>query len=466
MSEKDNQTFSAVETGKQHSGKLSVWNKICFGVGDWANGFSNSVVSSYLTIFFTDIFLIPAKSITLMMLLARIWDAINDPVVGMLADRTKSKHGRYRPWIAFGTIPLFVITILMFWAHPEWSMTAKLIYAYVTYFAWALAYTCVNLPYGSLNSVMTQDPNERSSLASYRLTFAYIGMITIGTIISTLITKFGQSNPARGYLGAVSVGAVIGIVLHFICVAGTKEVVPVPKQNKMPLSKMIVAAAKNKPFLIVMFGMLTSGFMSARMSGMAYYFGYVQNNAGAMALFLTIFGISGMIGAFTMQYLVRWLKDKAKVIRVSNLICTILFLIQWFIANTVSLPVLFVLSFVTNVLNGWATAGIYSCVPDTVEYGELQTGIRQDGFLSAYGSFWNKVGIALSAAGVTLILDMTGYVPNQAQSASVISGINFICFLLPTILCAVSFLLFCFYKLNNAEYEKILLQLQARTAKE
>ena len=103
-------------------------------------------------------------------------------------------------------------------------------------------------------------------------------------------------------------------------------------------------------------------------------------------------------------------------------------------------------------------------MPDTVEYGELQTGIRQDGFLSAYGSFWNKVGIALSTAGVTFVLDITGYIPNQAQGAAAISGINFICFLLPTILCAFGFLLFCFYKLNNAEYEKILAQLQAKNA--
>lgn len=464
MSENGTAAVSSTELDKQHYVKLPVWRKICFGIGDWANGFSNSVVSSYLTIFYTDVFLIPAKSITLMMLLARIWDAINDPVVGMLADRTHTKYGRYRPWLAIGTFPLFIITILMFWAHPNWGLTNKLIYAYVTYFAWALAYTCVNLPYGSLNSVMTQDPSERSSLASYRLTFAYIGMITIGTIITTLIQKIGQGNMVRGYVGAVSVGALIGITLHLICAKTAKEIVPVPKHNKMPLWKMVKAAAKNKPFVIVMFGMLVVGFMSGRMAGMAYYFSYVQNNAGAMAMFLTVFGVSGMIGAFTMQYLVRWMKDKAKIMRLSYLLCAVLFAAQWILANTMSLTTLLVLTFFTNIFNGWASAGIYSCVPDTVEYGELQTGIRQDGFLSAYGSFWNKVGIAVGSAGVTLILDLVGYVPNQAQTATAIGGINFICFLFPAILCVICLILFCFYKLSNAEFEKILAQLQNQKA--
>ncbi len=449
---------------KQYYKKLTIWEKIAFGVGDWANGFSNSVVASYLTIFFTDVFLIPAKSITLMMFLARIWDAINDPVVGMLADRTKSKHGRYRPWVAIGTFPLFLVTILMFWAHPQWSMTTKLIYAYVTYFAWALAYTCVNLPYGSLNSVMTQDPEERSSLSSYRLTFAYIGMITIGVIITNLMTFFGKNDPAAGYLGAVSVGALIGITLHLICAKVCKEVVPVPKQNKMPLFQMIKATLKNKPFLVVMFGMMVSGFMNGRMAGMAYYFSYVQNNAGAMALFLTIFGVSGMIGAFTMQYMVKLFKSKAKVLKLAYAACAVLFLVQWFVANDMSLTTLYVLTFVTNIINGWASAGIYSCVPDTVEYGELQTGIRQDGFLSAYGSFWNKVGIAVGSAGVTLILDVVGYVPNQAQTGAAIAGINSICFLLPAIFCAISAVLFCFYKLDTAAFEKVLAQLQAKRA--
>ena len=157
---------------KQYYVKLPLWKKCTFGMIDSANNFSWSYISSFLAIYLTDTFLIPAATVSLMFLLCRFWDAINDPIVGYLADRTRSRWGRYRPWIMFASAPLFITTALLFWPHPEWAVGVKTAYVVILYALVVLFYTMVNLTYGSLNSVVTQDPAERGSLASWRLLFA------------------------------------------------------------------------------------------------------------------------------------------------------------------------------------------------------------------------------------------------------------------------------------------------------
>ena len=150
---------------KQYYVKLPLWKKCTFGMIDSANNFSWSYISSFLAIYLTDTFLIPAATVSLMFLLCRFWDAINDPIVGYLADRTRSRWGRYRPWIMFASAPLFITTALLFWPHPEWAVGVKTAYVVILYALVVLFYTMVNLTYGSLNSVVTQDPAERGSLA-------------------------------------------------------------------------------------------------------------------------------------------------------------------------------------------------------------------------------------------------------------------------------------------------------------
>lgn len=145
---------------KQYYVKLPLWKKCTFGMIDSANNFSWSYISSFLAIYLTDTFLIPAATVSLMFLLCRFWDAINDPIVGYLADRTRSRWGRYRPWIMFASAPLFITTALLFWPHPEWAVGVKTAYVVILYALVVLFYTMVNLTYGSLNSVVTQDPGR------------------------------------------------------------------------------------------------------------------------------------------------------------------------------------------------------------------------------------------------------------------------------------------------------------------
>ena len=184
---------------KQYYVKLPVWKKCAFGSIDTANNFSWSYISSFLAIYLTDTFLIPASYVSIMFLVCRFWDAINDPIVGYLADRTRTRWGRYRPWIFFGTAPLFITTALLFWPHPDWALPTKMVYVCALYALVVLFYTMVNLTYGSLNAVVTQDPAERGSLASYRLLFAYIGSTAMTQLVVRAEPVLSSKNPGMGY---------------------------------------------------------------------------------------------------------------------------------------------------------------------------------------------------------------------------------------------------------------------------
>lgn len=196
---------------KQYYVKLPLWKKCTFGMIDSANNFSWSYISSFLAIYLTDTFLIPAATVSLMFLLCRFWDAINDPIVGYLADRTRSRWGRYRPWIMFASAPLFITTALLFWPHPEWAVGVKTAYVVILYALVVLFYTMVNLTYGSLNSVVTQDPAERGSLASWRLLFAYIGSTLMVQLVTRCEPVLSAKHPNMGYF-------ILAVIFAVFCI--------------------------------------------------------------------------------------------------------------------------------------------------------------------------------------------------------------------------------------------------------
>jgi sugar (glycoside-pentoside-hexuronide) transporter len=447
--------------------KIPVWRKFTWGLGDTANNMSWSFVTSYLTIFYTDVFLIPAAAVSVLFLVSRFWDAINDPIVGMTADNTKSRWGRYRPWVFIGTVPLAILTILTFTAHPAWSLGGKLVYAYITYGLLVLAYTCVNLTYGSLNSVVTQDPAERGSLASWRLGLSNVGSIIVTLGVTRLMSFLSNGDSALGYTRVAIFFVCIMVPLHWLCVGTNKEVIMPPKENKLPLFQLIKSTFKNKPFLIAMVGMAVMGFGSyGRGAFYAYYFTYVLGDMGKMFTFVLFLMFPMFFGSMTGSWVSDRFKSKGKTIILSSLLSGIFLIIQyvWFVlAGLFNYPAFYFLTACGGLVSGWFWSMIYGVIPDTVEYGQLITNTRNDGFISAYGSFWNKVGMALGTAGGTAMLAILNYVPNAAeQTSTVIGGINFMMFLMPAVLYFVIAILFKFYPLDYKAFEEVVKQLQEK----
>ena len=215
-------------------GKVPLISKIAYGFGDVGCNFSWMFVSNFLMIFYTDVFGISMTAVSALMLFSRFWDAINDPIVGGLTDKTKTRWGRYRPWLLIAAPVTAILLMMTFWAHPDWSDTSKIIYMVITYCLLVLGYTCVNIPYGTLCGAMTQDIDERAKINTSRSVAAMIAIGIINIITVPLIGKLGSSSQKTGYLLVAIIYGCIFAACHIFCFAKTKEQVTTPEKDLHP----------------------------------------------------------------------------------------------------------------------------------------------------------------------------------------------------------------------------------------
>lgn len=447
--------------------KLKVGQKVAYGLIDTANNFSWSYISSFLMIYLTDTFLIPASAVATMFLVCRFWDAVNDPIVGYLADRTKSRWGRFRPWIFFASAPLFITSALLFWPHPEWAMNAKLTYVYILYALVVLFYTMVNLTYGALNSVVTQDPSERGSLASYRLTFAVIGSTIMTQLVIRAEPALSANNPGMGYFYLAVIFAAVCIPLQIFGAKAQKEIVPrTQSKRKMNFFTQFGWSFRNIPFLMVCIMFLCQGFSNYGVGAInAYWFKYIMGDLTPMATFGLITVVPMLLGTFTAQFWANKFRSKRTAIGLFLLLGVLINAVQYFVfLNSVNAVLLYVLGAFMQYFNGAYFSLIYGMVPDTIEYSELLTkGQRMDGFLNTLSSFWNKVGITLGTAGAGWILGAIGYVPNAAvQLPIVVSWLQILKWIMPALFNIIALLCLIWYKLDYAKFDSMVKELNEK----
>ena len=229
------QQAGGIMESKNENAKVPLISKIAYGFGDVGCNFSWMFVSNFLMIFYTDVFGISMAAVSALMLFSRFWDAINDPIVGGLTDKTKTKWGRYRPWLLIAAPITAVLLIMTFWAHPDWSDRSKVIYMVITYCLLVLGYTCVNIPYGTLCGAMTQDIDERAKINTSRSVSAMVAIGIINIITVPLIGKLGSQSAKTGYLLVAIIYGCIFAACHFFCFAKTKEQVIIPEKEKISI---------------------------------------------------------------------------------------------------------------------------------------------------------------------------------------------------------------------------------------
>lgn len=445
--------------------KLSLVKKIIYGSGDFAQNFgSNGLIAAFFMLYCTNVVGIGAGVVGTLLMLGRVWDVINDTWVGTWTDRTNTKLGHYRPWIFAATVPLFVITILLFWAHPDWGNTQKIIWIYIFYFAWAFAYTCVNVPYTAMTAVMSQDASDRGALGAFRMAGCQLAQIAVGAIFIGAVAKFGAGNDAKGYFLATTVVAIPSIVIMFICTIVSKEVVQQPaQQEQIPIFRGMKLALQNKQYLCVLIGMFLGGFVTlGRMSIQSYYFLVVQGDLSKMSLYLMVTGVTAVVGSVLSPFVTNLLKSKAKTIRIFALLAAAVTLIQFF--GRFDGGVLFWFGGCAyNFCYFMLLSQIFGATPDCAELGFLENGSRMDGFYGAFASFWHKAGIALGSAMAGWVLAWIKYDPKAVvQADSVIPGLNFMMFIFPIIISIVMALVFFFYKIDYKKSEEILVKIKEK----
>ena len=446
--------------------KVPFISKLAYGMGDVGCNFSWMFVGNFLMIFYTDVFGISMSAVATLMLFSRFWDAINDPIIGGLSDKTHTRWGRYRPWLLFAAPLTALVLILTFWAHPDWSQTHKIIYMAVTYCILVLGYTCVNIPYGTLCGAMTQNMTERAQINTSRSVSAMIAIGIINIITIPLIEWLGNGNARQGYLLIAILYGTIFAVCHIFCFAKTKEVVEVPVAQKIPLRLQLQAVAKNKPYLLALLGQVLFGFiLYGRNADLLCYFTYVENDAVLFTYYSMAIIIPSIIGAACFPKVFQLTSNKGWAASVFAF-GTGITIIALFFFSPVTSPIPFYLFAALSqfFFSGFNTA-IYAIIPDCVEYGEWRTGIRNDGFQYAFISLGNKIGMALGTALLALSLGWAGYEANTTQNEAVVAIMRHSFSTIPGILWVVTALALFFYKLDKRSYNRILAVIKYRFLK-
>lgn len=420
--------------------KASRLGVICYGLGDLASQFVWTFVGSYLTIFYTDIVGFAPVVVSGIMLIARVWDAVNDPMMGSIAENTRSKFGRFRPYIAFGCPFLAIFAVMTF--INMGNGVGGVIFSAVIYIIAGMLYTLVNIPYSSLAAVMTEDQKQRNLIGVSRSVGMNLGMIIVNSCSAGLALHFSGNGAevatGHGYMMTAVVYSIIAIPLFLIVFFTSKEVImPEQEAKKLSLKETLGGMVKNK-YLMVIFTVSTIQMVAfmGRISITTYYVIYCLGAFTLIALIMTIPSIGGIIGSLIVAPLANKF-GKKKILAVTLLGQGIGLFIVYFAPFTN----------MTQIMIGHWVYGIFNCgfpiclsmVADCVDYWEDKTGVRQDGSYYATYGLSTKLGNAIGSAAGVLIISGFGYVAgSMKQTPAALSGINLTVNLIPAILLVVA----------------------------
>lgn len=363
-------------------------------------------------------------------------------------ERTKSKHGRFRPYILYGAFALALLNILTFYT-PELTGTAKVIYAGVTYLLLGTVHSVVNVPYGALATVMTRDTHERTNLNAYRGVFGQVAGILTGAAVMPLITILGHGNQQHGFFYAAIVLSVVSAPLLFFTFKNCKELIEPTIEERPTLKESLRAVGANKQLLLL----LTSLFVVllgvfGRIGTLTYYCIYVLNRPDLIAVSFTILSVCGAIGSFALPFIAKFFEKKTILILGSTL-TGIAFIALYFTPAT-NITMIIVLTIAACLPTGFASPMNFSMVADCIDDYQIKTGIRADGAIYSFTSLSTKIASALVGAASATILGAIGYVANQQQTPEVVHGINALVNLAPGIIYLLATIPLYFYKISKA----------------
>ena len=470
--------------------KIKLKEKIAYGFGDAASSMFWKIFGMYSLFFYTDVFGITAAAAGTMFLMARLWDSFFDVFVGIAADRTKTKWGKYRPYLLWFAIPFAVMGVFTFYA-PSFSSIGKLVYAYITYSLMMIVYSLINVPYASLLGAISADPKERNQLSSYRMSFAFIGSFVTFMLLQPLIDFFSKtfdnnnikqlahtaeasvSTSVTGWVMGVGVIGVICVILFLLCFSWTKErVQQIESEENVSIKTDLKNLFHNAPWwILVATGLAALLFNAVRDSVAIYYFrDFVKLNykmAGTGWDITTIYFLVGqaanLIGVMAAPS-ISAKYGKKKTYMIAILLAGLLSIVFYFIPNNIVW--ILALQFLISIFAGYVLPLLWSMFADIVDHQELLTGRRATGLIFSSSSMSQKLGWALGAALSGWILAWFNYIPDAVtQSADTIFGEKLMISLLPAACCVLAFLGMFFYPLSDKKVKEISEELNSRRQK-
>jgi len=448
--------------------RLSVKEKLAYGVGDSAANLIFQTQITFLMFFYTDVFGIKAGTAGTILLISRIFDAFYDPIVGALADRTKSRWGRYRPWILWTAVPLAVALVLCYTA-PQFTTTGKIIWAAATYNLLMVVYAANNIPYSALSGVITADSQERTSVASWRFVCAMAAALVINTFTTSLVDRFGQGDRAHGYTLTMAVWGTLAIAFFAITFAFTKERVAPNSNQHSSVWQDLSDLRKNKPW-IALFALAVLIHIQLAMRGgaMLYYFDHYVHLEN-VSKWIDNFGLFNGIGLIFTIVGVVLAKPLATTFGKRTTFRACLFLSSILMAAFALVPpdsfyMLLAVQILFQLAFGPTIPILWSMMADVADYSEWTSGRRSTALAFASIIFGLKLGFGVGAWVNGELLEHFRYSAAGALSAASLSGIVMMISVFPAAVLLVGVAVMFVYRLDDGLVKEIESDLEIRRA--
>lgn len=403
-----------------------------------------ATVSSYFSIFMTDTFGVPAGAASIIMFIATLWDAINDPIMGGICDRTRSRWGRYRPYMIFCPIFLVIVSYFLFLAPSGMSDTAKIIYIAVFYILYGMLVTAITMPMMALVPAMTKKDSERSKIMQLGIIMTAIAF----TIASSFTTNFD------GILGGYGpLMLIYGVLMVLSCFAlfKTAKEKYIVNADKRPVKEDMKILVKHKRLfsILIVWCMASLGY-GCMFSTSVYYIMYYQVRPDLIPTYMLVLSIGALVSMMVvMPIMLKIFKTAQRVLQISQGITLVCYLILFFFGK--NLPLLFVLSFIAAAFASMEQGLINFLLVDTIDYIQLKEKVSMNGMLSAIKGFAYKCGSTLTSSGILAVLAVSGYIANAVgqQPESALLAINCLRFALPAATCVIIIVCLMFYPIEK-----------------
>lgn len=454
---------------------LSLKEKLSYGFGDLASVMYWQTFMLYFTFFYTDVFLIPAAAAATMFLLSRVWDGLNDPIMGIIADRTVTKWGKFRPYLLWMCVPFAFMGVLTF-TVPDFEMTGKLIWAYATFFGIMMLYTAINIPYTALLGVISPDSNERTSVSSIKFLFAFAAGIIVSATLLPMVNILGDGNDAKGWQLSFVIYGIAAVIFFLIAFKGTRERVQPPKAQKPDIKKDLQELITNKPWLILLATTITFIlFVAVRGSVTVHYFKYFVGTQEVSLPFVdtdtydynwitSAYNTIGQLSSFLGVLLVSWIARKIGKKRTFYFFFIIAIfstgVIYWLKASDLGL--LFFFQITGSMTGGPLSVLLWAMYADTADYAEWKKGRRATGLIFSASTMSQKFGWAFGSFVALSLMAQVGFTANETQSAESLDGLILLFSVIPAVMGLFSIAICYFYPLTDKRVAVIEGELRAR----
>lgn len=440
--------------------KLTFKEKYSYGIGAYGKDLVYWVVSTFLMFYLTDTVGLNPAFVGTLFLAARLWDTVNDPIMGMIVDNTRTKWGKFRPWIFIGTI-LNAVTLIFLFKKPVLEGGALYAYYSAMYILWGMTYTIMDIPYWSMIPALSSDKEEREKISVIPRIFASFGALTITTFGLTLIAKLGGGNDLNGYTYlAIGISAIF-IVTEIITCINVSEKTEVPKNNEKINVKQLVSIIKGNDQLLVFIGIVLSMNLITQLAGGVglYYFKYVEGSENLFSVFNGFSGVAEITGLMLFPLLTKRI-GRQKVFKIASIlpVLGLLLLFTTSILLTNSIIFVAISAIIFKLGYGLLLGSTTVMLADIVDYGQYKLGTRNESIIFSVQTLLVKSASAISGWLIGVGLSSIGYVAGAAiQTDATITGIRITMTILPATMAIIMFIIYKFkYKINGKYHDEIL----------